>query len=482
MEFKELKITKRILDALEKKGYVTPTPIQEKTIPLLLANKDVIGIAQTGTGKTAAFTIPILQKLDEQYNDTKSKSPRALILAPTRELAAQIAESFQTYGKYLKLKHLAIFGGVGPAPQLRALDKGVDILIATPGRLMDFMNQGKIDLTKVEFFVLDEADRMLDMGFLRDVKKIASALSVKRQSLFFSATMSNAIADLTRDFLKHPVRIDITPESTPVDKIEQCVFFIDNNNKNELLLDLLSQNKIQKALVFVGMKHKANRVAKVLTDQGIQAEAIHGNKSQIQRTLALNNFKNGKTKVLIATDIAARGIDVDDITHVINYDLPNEPENYVHRIGRTARAGKTGIAYSFCCATDRNFLNQIERTTKRRTPIADHKYHSVKAKAAEGTDAKKAKRVQQPHKNTSNKKRGPRKGSAYGKRISNIAKSKSRRQQSVRTGSRRDDDSSSDSFDNSRVARRIRRGGDPRRGFSGARGRRNTSGSARRRR
>jgi len=361
MEFKELKITKRILDSLEKEGYVTPTPIQEKTIPLLLAGKDVIGIAQTGTGKTAAFTIPILQKLDEQYNDTKSKSPRALILAPTRELAAQIAESFQTYGKYLKLKHLAIFGGVGPAPQLRALDRGVDILIATPGRLIDFMNQGKVDLKKVEFFVLDEADRMLDMGFLRDVKKIASALSVERQSLFFSATMSNAIADLTRNFLKNPVRIDITPESTPVDKIEQCVFFIDTNNKNELLLDLLSQNKIEKALVFVGMKHKANRVAKVLTDQGIQAEAIHGNKSQIQRTIALNNFKNGKSKVLIATDIAARGIDVDNITHVINYDLPNEPENYIHRIGRTARAGKEGIAISLLSDRDYNNFSNIKR-------------------------------------------------------------------------------------------------------------------------
>jgi ATP-dependent RNA helicase RhlE len=474
MEFKDLKIIKPILDSLEKEGYVTPTPIQEKTIPLLLSNKDVIGIAQTGTGKTAAFTVPILQKLHEQ--NIESKTPRALILAPTRELAAQIAESFGTYGKFLKLKHLAIFGGVGPAPQLRALDRGVDILIATPGRLIDFMNQRKIDLSNVDYFVLDEADRMLDMGFLRDVKKIASALSVERQSLFFSATMSNAIADLTRNFLKHPVRIDITPESTPVDKIEQCVFFIDNNDKNELLLDLLKQNKIEKALVFVGMKHKANRVARALSDQGIHAEAIHGNKTQIQRTRALNNFKIGKSKVLVATDIAARGIDVDEITHVINYDLPNEPENYIHRIGRTARAGKTGVAYSFCCATDRNFLNQIERTTKRRTPVVDHKYHSVKAKSAEGADAKKAKRTVQPH-NRCNKRKGVRKGTAYGKLVSKAVKAKVRRAKIGKEGLRNDE-----SLHPRRVNLRSRKNTDPRRGHSGVRGRRNTSGSAKRRR
>ncbi|MFH1521906.1 MAG: DEAD/DEAH box helicase [archaeon] len=387
MEFKSLKIIEPILRALEKRGYTEPTPIQEKTISLLLDNKDVIGIAQTGTGKTAAFTIPILQKLHENEQG-RATTPQALVLAPTRELVAQISESFSAYGRFLNLKHLAVYGGVGIIPQIKALNHGVDILIATPGRLIDLMNQGKVSLNRIKFLVLDEADRMLDMGFLKDVKKIASATPTEKQSLFFSATMSNQIADLARNFLKDPVRVEITPQATPVDKIEQCVFFVDQENKNELLLDLMKQQKMNCVLVFVGMKYRADKIVRVLTENGVTADAIHGNKSQYQRTRALNNFKAKKIRVLVATDIAARGIDIDNISHVINYDLPNEPENYIHRIGRTARAGNDGIAYSFCAAEDRNYLNQIERITKKRTEQADHKYHSVKAKSAEGADAK----------------------------------------------------------------------------------------------
>lgn len=386
MEFKELKIIEPILKALEKEGYVKPTPIQEKTIPLLLDNKDVIGIAQTGTGKTAAFVVPILQKLHEKKN--KATNPKALVLAPTRELAMQISESFKTYGQFLSLKHTVIYGGVGLVPQIRELQHGTDILIATPGRLLDLMNQRKVSLKQIEFLVLDEADRMLDMGFLRDIKKIVSELPREKQSLFFSATMPNEITELTRRFLKNPVRMEITPQSTPVEKIEQCVFFIDMENKIELLLDLIGQQKMNCVLVFVKTKHKADKVARTLSQNRIRADSIHGNKSQAQRTQALNDFKSGKIRVLVATDIAARGIDVENISHVINYDLPNEPENYIHRIGRTARAGTEGIAYSFCSAEERDFLHQIERITKTKTKHADHKYHSIRAKNAVGKDAK----------------------------------------------------------------------------------------------
>jgi ATP-dependent RNA helicase RhlE len=392
MNFKELNLIEPILRALDSKGYKTPSPIQAQTIPLLLEGKDVIGIAQTGTGKTAAFVVPILQKLHESSHGLRGKNPKALVLAPTRELAAQISDSFNDYGKFLNLKHLAVYGGVGIGPQIKTLSHGVDILIATPGRLMDLMNQGKVSLRDVEFFVLDEADRMLDMGFVKDIKKIASSLSVERQGLFFSATMSNSIAALTMDFLKDPVRIDIAPEHVAVDKIEQCVFFIDQYDKNELLIDLIKGQNMNKVLVFVGMKYKADKIVRVLEKCGVTADAIHGNKSQYQRTRALNNFKTGRAQVLVATDIAARGIDIKNIGHVINFDLPNEPENYVHRIGRTARAGADGTAYSFCAAEDRNFLNQIERITKRRLEHADHKYHSLKAKNATGNDAKPAPR------------------------------------------------------------------------------------------
>ncbi|MFH1238113.1 MAG: DEAD/DEAH box helicase [archaeon] len=431
MEFKSLKIIEPLLRALEKEGYVEPTPIQEKTIPLLLDERDVIGIAQTGTGKTAAFVVPMLQKLYEKYGFNKATIPKALILAPTRELAAQISESFETYGKFLKFKHLAVYGGVGIGPQIRTLQHGVDILIATPGRLVDLMNQGKVNLGKVEFFTLDEADRMLDMGFSKDVNKIASSLPNEKQSLFFSATMSREIEELTRKFLKHPVKIEITPQSTPVEKIEQCVFFVDQENKNELLIDLIKQQNINRVLVFVGMKYRADKVVRVLNMSGIASDAIHGNKSQHQRTRALNNFKLGKVRVLVATDIAARGIDIENISHVINYDLPNEPENYIHRIGRTARAGSEGTAYSFCAAEDRNYLNQIERLTKRKTQQAEHKYHSVKAKSAEGKDAKPAPR------NQSGRTGGRERGGGHGRSARRGESRDDGGRGNFRTGSRR---------------------------------------------
>ena len=388
MEFESLKLIDPILNALEKKGYVEPTPIQEKTIPLLLANKDVIGIAQTGTGKTAAFTVPILQKLHETRKSYRTKAPRALILAPTRELAAQISESFGVYGQFLNLRHLAVYGGVSINPQIDVLRRGVDILIATPGRLLDLMNQRMVDLGSVEFLVLDEADRMLDMGFVRDIRSIVSALPRERQSLFFSATMSESVSSLTNDFLNNPVRMEITPDVVAVEKIDQSLFFIDQENKLDLLLDLMGQEKMNCTLIFVGMKHKADKIAMILRRKGISADAIHGNKSQHQRMRALSDFKAGKVKVLVATDIAARGIDVHNISHVINYDLPNEPENYVHRIGRTARAGAKGIAYSFCEARDRDFLHEIERVTKNKTREEEHKYHSVTAKNAVGAAAR----------------------------------------------------------------------------------------------
>jgi ATP-dependent RNA helicase RhlE len=388
MEFKSLKIIEPILASLEKQGYEKPSPIQEKTIPLLLDNKDVIGIAQTGTGKTAAFVIPIIQKLHKDSAKLRSKLPKALILAPTRELAAQINVSFRNYGSFLDLRHLPVYGGVGIHPQIRELRNGVDILIATPGRLLDLMEQKKVNLEEIEFLVLDEADRMLDMGFLKDVNKILQKLPKERQTLLFSATMSKDVEELTRKFLKNPVKIEITPQSTPVEKIEQCVFFVDQENKSDLLLDLINEHNMSCMLIFVGMKYKADKIAKILRENGIRADSLHGNKTQYQRTKTLKDFKKGKLRALVATDIAARGIDVENISHVINYDLPNEPENYVHRIGRTARAGKEGTAYSFCAAKEKSYLEQIEIVIGKKTVHAEHKYHSIKAKNATGRDAK----------------------------------------------------------------------------------------------
>jgi ATP-dependent RNA helicase RhlE len=436
MEFKSLGIIEPILRALEEKGYISATPIQGKTIPLLLEGSDVIGIAQTGTGKTAAFSIPILQKLNEKSK--RGRGPRALVLAPTRELAAQIVEEFKSYGKFLNFNYLAIYGGVGIVPQIKTLERGVDVLIATPGRLLDLMNQGKVDLKGVNFLVLDEADRMLDMGFVKDIKKVVKIIPEGRQTLFFSATMSKEILELTDEFLNNPKKIEVTPESTPVDKIEQCVFFIDRKDKEELLLDLIKQQKMDRVLVFVGMKHKANKVAMILNKNGVDAVAIHGNKSQFQREKALREFKCGAISVLVATDIAARGIDVDNISHVINYDLPNEPENYVHRIGRTARAGNEGVAYSFCSAEERNYLNQIERVTKRKIEHAKHKWHSLDAKNAEGIEAKPKPRTQGIGRGRGRDKRKA--GGGRGRGRGNVPKSKvsgSKRVAMGRTRSRR---------------------------------------------
>ncbi|HLP79784.1 MAG TPA: DEAD/DEAH box helicase [Acidobacteriota bacterium] len=389
VHFNELKIISPILKVLQEEGYTNPTPIQAQSIPHLLLGKDLMGIAQTGTGKTAAFVLPILQRMEEKKLPLAPRSPRTLILAPTRELAAQIGDSIKTYGRHLRFRHTTIFGGVGQGPQVRDLSRGVDILVATPGRLLDLMEQRHVSLQRVEFFVLDEADRMLDMGFIRDIKRILPLLPPKKQSLFFSATMSPTIEQLSRQLLHDPVHVTITPESTTVERIEQKLFFVDKQNKDALLLELLRQDHLKMVLVFCGMKHVANKVSEMLNRNGIRSDAIHGNKSQGQRTKALADFKNKRVSVLVATDIAARGIDIDNISHVINYDLPNEPESYVHRIGRTARAGADGTAYSFCSSEERTYLRDIERTTRQKIEVVEgHKFHSEAARNATGSAAR----------------------------------------------------------------------------------------------
>src|SRR3989344_1318065 len=392
MSFETLNIIGPILRALAKEGYTTPTPIQIQAIPSLLQGKDLVGIAQTGTGKTAAFVLPILQRMTQINKVPYPGSPHVLVLAPTRELAAQIGQSFAAYGRFLHFKHTVIFGGVGQGPQVAALRRGVDILVATPGRLLDLMNQRHVKLTNVEFFVLDEADRMLDMGFITDVRKIVSALPHKRQSLFFSATMSSPVGELARRLLTNPIHVQVAPQATTVEKVEQKVFFVDQVKKDELLVDLLKQEHLKCVLVFTRTKHRANKVAMMLTKNNIRADAIHGNKSQSQRIKALQSFKSGHVPVLVATDIAARGIDIDNISHVINYELPNEPESYVHRIGRTARAGADGTAYSFCAAEERSFLRQIERLTRVNIGVMEHRFHSEHARNAVGSSAKPAPR------------------------------------------------------------------------------------------
>jgi ATP-dependent RNA helicase RhlE len=384
ISFKDLNLNPQLEKAIAKQGYTVPTPIQSKSIPGLLEGKDLIGIAQTGTGKTAAFILPILQRMTEKY----PRVIKTLVLAPTRELAAQIGDSFSTYGEFLKFKHTVIFGGVNQGRQVRALTKGVDILVATPGRLLDLMNQRKLTLKNVEFFVLDEADRMLDMGFIHDIKKIISRLPNKKQTLFFSATMPLQVNKLAKNLLNNPIRVEIVAQTVTVDRIKQCLFFVDPSSKEKLLLKLLKQEHFTSVLVFTRTKHKANKLALFLRKNKILSDAIHGNKSQSARTKAIQDFKTGKTKVLVATDIAARGIDIDDISHVINFELPNEPENYVHRIGRTARAGNDGIAFSFCAAEERSYLNAIERLIKQKIEVMDHKFHSETAKNAVGAAAK----------------------------------------------------------------------------------------------
>jgi ATP-dependent RNA helicase RhlE len=378
MSFSELGLAEPILRAVVSEGYTTPTPIQSQSIPQVIAGRDLLGCAQTGTGKTAAFALPILHRLDAQRRPAVSRSPRVLILSPTRELAAQIGESFATYGRNLHFRQTTIFGGVGQHPQVRALNHGVHVLIATPGRLLDLMQQGHVRLDQLEIFVLDEADRMLDMGFMPDLKRIIAKLPTKRQSLFFSATMPETIASLARGLLTDPVRVTVTPPSTTVELIEQRVMFVDRGNKRALLNALLGPGKFERVLVFTRTKHGADKVVDQLEKEGIAADAIHGNKSQSARQRALSDFRRGKLRVLVATDIASRGIDVDGISHVINYDLPTEPEAYVHRIGRTGRAGAEGVALSFCDSSERGSLRAIEQAVRKSIEVeTNHPFHVV---------------------------------------------------------------------------------------------------------
>lgn len=375
MLFEELNLIEPILKALKQEGYTQPTPIQEQAIPLILQGKDLLGCAQTGTGKTAAFAIPILQILYQQKQQHKDpKTIKSLILTPTRELAIQIEESFNAYGRYTGLKHLVIYGGVSQNPQTEALRRGVDILVATPGRLLDLMNQRFVNLQHVQILVLDEADRMLDMGFVNDVKKVIAKLPQKRQTLFFSATMPAEIKHLADTILNKPERVEVTPVSSTADTIEQAVFMVEKSDKRDLLLHVLKDKSIETALVFTRTKHGADKVVKDLLRANITAEAIHGNKSQNARQRALSNFKARTTRILVATDIAARGIDVDELTHVINYELPNIPETYVHRIGRTGRAGLNGTALSFCDAEEQDFLKDIHKLINKTIPVSDHPY------------------------------------------------------------------------------------------------------------
>jgi ATP-dependent RNA helicase RhlE len=373
--FESLGLSKKLLEAVESEGYTNPTPVQEQSIPPLLSGRDVLGVAQTGTGKTAAFALPVLQIMSRSRTQGK-RYIRALILSPTRELAAQIGERFSAYGENLDIRHKVIFGGVNQNPQVRALQKGIDILVATPGRLLDLINQGHIDLGRVEFFVLDEADRMLDMGFIRDIKKVLKLLPNKRQNLLFSATMPKSIADLAGSFLRNAVMIDVSPKEVTVDRIKQKIMFVRKADKRRLLVNLIKEEKVRCGIVFTRTKHGANRLVKQLDQSRINAAAIHGNKSQGARTKALAGFKDGSIAILVATDIASRGIDVDGITHVFNYDLPNEPESYVHRIGRTARAGRSGIAYGFCDESESGYLVGIQQLIGREIDTdIEHEFH-----------------------------------------------------------------------------------------------------------
>lgn len=400
-DFINLGLASPLLDALAKQGYKKPTPIQIKAIPPALEGKDILGTAQTGTGKTAAFTLPILQQILPVLKDKNKRPIRVLILTPTRELAIQIHENISHYGSQTKVFHSVIFGGVGQKPQTDALRRGVDIITATPGRLLDLMNQGYVNLSRIEHFVLDEADRMLDMGFIHDVKKIFSKIPSKRQTLLFSATMPKEVLSLSNFLLKDPIRISVAPVSATAEKVNQKVFFVDQKSKRLLLKSVLKNDKIDisSVLVFTRTKHGANRVVKDLTKNNITAQAIHGNKSQNARQNALDNFKKRITRVLVATDIAARGIDIDDLSHVINYDIPNIPETYVHRIGRTGRAGNSGIAWSFVDTEERKYLSDIQKLIKKEIEIEIN--HEFQPQSNAGIE----KRVQKSKRNSSNEKR-----------------------------------------------------------------------------
>ncbi len=390
MLFKDLDIIEPIQKALEEEGYTTPTPIQSKSIPYLLKGKDLLGCAQTGTGKTASFAIPILQNIYKEQKILKDKkSIKAVVLAPTRELAIQIEESFVSYSKYMNIKSLVIFGGVSQNPQTKVLKEGIDILIATPGRMIDLYKQKFINLSKVKYFVLDEADSMLDMGMIHDVKRIISYLPKVRQNIFFSATMPKEISKLADSIFKDPQKVEVAPVSSTTETIRQSMYFVSKKQKRELLLDLLKDESMESVLVFSRTKHGANKITADLIKHGIQAAAIHGNKSQNARQLALNNFKEGSIRVLVATDIAARGIDIDELSHVINYDLPEVAETYVHRIGRTGRAGNTGVAISFCSMEERDLYKSIEKLINKKIPVI--KKHSQENSANDIAEVTKKK-------------------------------------------------------------------------------------------
>lgn len=366
MTFKELNIIDPILRALDEKGYVIPTPIQQQAILPALDNRDILGLAQTGTGKTAAFSLPIIQQLYLNKEGGKKRQIKALILTPTRELAIQINDCLEEYTQYTGIRHCVIFGGVKQNAQVEELRKGIDILVATPGRLLDLMNQGFVNLNAIRHFVLDEADRMLDMGFIHDIKRLLPKLPKEKQTLFFSATMPSTIGVLSRSILRDPVKVEVTPTSSVIDTIEQYIYFVEKQEKKDLLIDVLKKDKKQSVLVFSRTKHGADKIARLLCKAGIGSEAIHGNKSQNARQRALSNFKSNKTRVLIATDIAARGIDVDQLELVINYDLPDVPETYVHRIGRTGRAGNKGTALTFCSQEENGMLRDIQKLTGKK--------------------------------------------------------------------------------------------------------------------
>jgi len=389
MTFNELKLIEPILKGLQREGYTIPTPIQQQAIPIVLSGRDLLGCAQTGTGKTAAFAIPIIQLV---YTQMKGKKGiKALILTPTRELAIQIDERLEAYGKSAGGSHAVIFGGVSQSNQVKQLTRGVDILVATPGRLLDLMQQGFVKLNTLELFVLDEADRMLDMGFIHDVKRIIKVLPVKRQTLFFSATMPLEIQKLADVLLKNPAKVEVTPPSSTVDKINQSLYFTNKADKQKLLKHLLQEKKIKTALVFTRTKHGADKVVKFLLSTNITAAAIHGNKSQNARQNALNNFKNGELNVLVATDIAARGIDIDELAYVFNFDLPDVPETYVHRIGRTGRAGHSGSAIAFCDQEERTELRDIQKLIAKSIPVVeDHPYPAQIGVVSSETPTKKA--------------------------------------------------------------------------------------------
>jgi len=464
-DFQSLKLNPILLSALEKKGYTTPTPIQEAAIPEILAGNDFLGVAQTGTGKTAAFALPIIQLLTlkpsseegQEASSSKKKKPlshqiRSLILTPTRELALQITENFTIYGKNSHLTCAAIYGGVSEVGQISALKKGVDVLIATPGRLIDLTNQGFIDYCTLEILVLDEADRMLDMGFIDDIKKIIAKLPKTRQTLFFSATMPKAIESLANSILRNPIKVEITPQSSTVEKISQKVFMVSKSNKAELLCKLLKDLNINSALIFCQMKHSANRLSSILTQQGFENNVLHGNKSQNAREKALQSFRDGKCKLLIATDIAARGIDIPDISHVFNFDLPRDIENYVHRIGRTARAGRDGMAISLCDTTEITSLRSIERTIGQKIPtdnsLMEHNFENSSSMKMTGVLIS-SRNSSRPKNNEEN----PPKEFGFGRKISSTKKTSSSRASSEDNGTKNEHKTDEKaSFSNQRIS------------------------------